>query len=41
VTRGVEDVLHGLYYDPTQPGSYGGVEALYRATKQQRPSLKA
>ena len=36
----VEDVLHGLYYDPAVPGSYGGVDALYRAAKQQRPDVK-
>jgi hypothetical protein len=30
---GVKDVLESLYYDPRQPGSFGGVEALYKNVK--------
>lgn len=32
--------LHKLYYDPKQPGSYGGVEQLFRAAKQVLPAIK-
>jgi hypothetical protein len=38
--QGVKDALHRLYYDPAPPSSYGGAEALFRADKQQRPTLK-
>ena len=30
----VEKYLHDLYYNPESPASFGGVEAVYRAAKE-------
>ena len=29
-----EEYLHDLYYNPESPASFGGVEAVYRASKE-------
>lgn len=33
----MKKTLHEIYYDPEQPGSYGGVEALFRAARKRLP----
>src|SRR5579859_1537699 len=35
-TEEVEEKLENLYYNPRTPGSFGGVDALYRASKKSR-----
>ena len=35
----INAILKKIYYDPNNPGSFGGVEALYREGKKEVPSL--
>ena len=32
--------LHAIYHNPKDPGSYGGLEKLWRSAKRQIPNLK-
>ncbi len=36
----MEEILSKIYYDASNPGSYGGVESLYREAVKQIPSLR-
>ena len=35
-----EEVFKKIYYNPSNPGSFGGIDALYREAKKQIPYLK-
>ena len=37
------DILREIYYDPSHPASYGGIQTLYRAVKRDervKPNVK-
>ena len=36
----LKETLHEIYYDPAQPGSYGGVNQLLRAAKKVLPATE-
>ena len=35
----VDDALEEIYYNPRHPASFGGVEKLYAAAKEQEPAV--
>ena len=35
----MDKLINNVYTDPSNPGAYGGAEALYRAVKKQHPEI--
>ena len=36
----MEKLLEEIYYDPSQPGSFGGVESIYRAAVERGRKIR-